>query len=511
MHELGHQWWGDMVTCRDWSHLWLNEGFATYCEALWDEHVDGREEYDLTMFKKAPLAISANKRPVMDRRYLTPDAMFDNRSYPKGGWILHMLRRKLGDEVFFRGLKEYGTAYRFQNAETGDFRRSMERTSGRSLDRFFYDWLERAGAPSLSVKTDYNADAKTAEIVIKQTQTTDAFYLPLKLALYCQGSGEPVILEEEMTSKELTLKPTLPGALERIDVDPDMAVLADVRETKAAPLWESQLRSGTLPLRMRAVRHFAEGTPAEHREMLAAAYAKEKHHAVKTALANLLGTAGEAVCRDELLKALTDKDARVRASCVLNLGKFKNDEGAINAVRTILAKGDPSYAVENASMDVYSKANRPDAIGLITPYLDKPSFHHNTQIAALNALAATRDDAAFDTVLAWTGPDHPRTCRAVARRGLSTLASRGKLDDAKLQQAVTALVAILEKEPSEREGVLTVLPSLGKSAAAALPAVEKLSKEEGAWQPAARNVAQRLRDLTKKAETPEKTGTSQKP
>ena len=235
VHELTHQWWGDMVTCRDWSHTWLNEGFATYGEALWDEHVAGREEYDLTMFKKAPPAISARTRPVMDRRYLSPDSMFDNRSYPKGGWVLHMLRRKLGDEVFFRGLKEYGNTFRFQNAETTDFRRSMGAQSGRSLDRFFYDWLERSGSPTLSVKTDYNAETKTAEIVIKQTQTAEAFYLPLKFALYCQGSTEPVIVEEEMTSKELTLKPTLPGALERIDVDPDMAVLADLRESQIAP------------------------------------------------------------------------------------------------------------------------------------------------------------------------------------------------------------------------------------------------------------------------------------
>ena len=150
--------------------------------------------------------------------------------------------------------------------------------------------------------------------------------------------------------------------------------------------------------------------------MLAAAFQREQHYAVKNALANLLGTAGETVCRDALVQGLADKNAKIRVTCVLNLGKFKNDEGAVNAVRAILAKGDPSYAVENAAMDVYAKAGRSDAVTLITPYLAKASFHHNTEIAALTALATSRDPAAFDTLLTWTGPEHPRTCRAAARR-----------------------------------------------------------------------------------------------
>ena len=97
-HELGHQWWGDLVTCRDWSHLWLNEGFATYCEVLWSEHKLGRDERDYLLYQKSQAARSgsAKERPIVDRRYPDPDTMFDVRAYPKGGWVLHMLRSRIG-------------------------------------------------------------------------------------------------------------------------------------------------------------------------------------------------------------------------------------------------------------------------------------------------------------------------------------------------------------------------------------------------------------------------------
>ena len=84
-HELAHQWWGDLVTCRDWAHLWLNEGFASYAEALWAEHAKGKDEYDHNMFEKSRGALGQS-RPVVDHRYPFPDSMFDGRSYPKGGW-----------------------------------------------------------------------------------------------------------------------------------------------------------------------------------------------------------------------------------------------------------------------------------------------------------------------------------------------------------------------------------------------------------------------------------------
>src|SRR5436305_11743967 len=107
-HELAHQWWGDLVTCRDWAHLWLNEGFASFAEVLWAEHHLGADEGAYLLLQKARPALAGGKeRPVVDRRYPSPGSMFDARVYPKGARVLHMLRRKLGEAAFWKGVQRY--------------------------------------------------------------------------------------------------------------------------------------------------------------------------------------------------------------------------------------------------------------------------------------------------------------------------------------------------------------------------------------------------------------------
>ena len=305
-HELAHQWWGDMVTCRDWSHLWLNEGFASYAEALWDEHSQGADEYAYNMYRKAAGAISGGKtRPVNDRRYPTPDSMFDGRSYPKGAWVLHMLRNRLGEEPFWKGIQRYGKLNQFQSAETADFRFAMERTTGRDLERFFYDWLERPGNPELEITTEYVADSQSAKIAIKQAQAAEPFQFPLKLVLHCSAASQPTVVEEQMTDKELNLRIPLPGPLLSVDVDPDQAVLATIKETKSRDLWRAQLlESPSVPARIRATQHFAQSKTDEDRALLAQAFTNEKFWGVETELASALGDAGGSLCRDALLAGL---------------------------------------------------------------------------------------------------------------------------------------------------------------------------------------------------------------
>src|SRR5262249_34353741 len=134
-HELGHQWWGDLVTCRDWSHIWLNEGFATFSEVLWMEHDKGADEAAYLLLQKARSARGGGKdRPIVDRRYTSAVSMFDARAYPKGAWVLHMLRRRLGDDAFWRAMRRYGTEHRLKSVETSDFRKTLERDTGFNLE-----------------------------------------------------------------------------------------------------------------------------------------------------------------------------------------------------------------------------------------------------------------------------------------------------------------------------------------------------------------------------------------
>src|SRR5262249_30993351 len=140
-HELAHQWFGDLVTCRDWSHAWLNEGFATFMEQIDREHKLGRDEYDYSV--KADMdtyiseARSRYRRPIVCQDYQAPIDIFDRHLYEKAACVLHLLRRDLGDDVFWAGVNTYLTRHAKGVVETRDFMRAMEDVSGRSLERFF--------------------------------------------------------------------------------------------------------------------------------------------------------------------------------------------------------------------------------------------------------------------------------------------------------------------------------------------------------------------------------------
>src|SRR5262249_10259795 len=154
------------------------------------------------LLSKARGAVAGGKsRPVVDRRYSSAIGMFDARAYPKGAWVLHMLRRKLGDDVFWKCLQRYGTEYKFQCADTNDFRRVLERESGRSLERFFYDWTERPGNPVLEINTEYLPDSKQARVVFKQTQAGEAFHFPLKMVFCCGGRESEAPREGEAAAE----------------------------------------------------------------------------------------------------------------------------------------------------------------------------------------------------------------------------------------------------------------------------------------------------------------------
>ena len=480
-HELAHQWWGDMVTCRDWSHTWLNEGFASYAEALWDEHARGRDEYAYNMDRKAARAIAGGKdRPVMDRHYPDTQSMFDDRSYPKGAWVVHMLRNRLGDDAFWKGIQRYGSENKFHSVETVDLRRCLERTAGRDLERFFYDWLERPGNPDLTVATEYLPDVQQAKLTIQQTQAGEPFEIPVKIALTCAGAKEPIVLEEMMTEKELNLRIPLPGPLERVDVDPDQAILTELKETKSQALWRAQLLEGpNVPARLRATQHFAQSKAESDHELLAQAFAKEKFWGVKIELATALGTAKGAVCRKALLQGIRDSDARVRRASLDGLAKFDRDAAIATVAKEILQKGDPSYAVEGAALAAFAKHAPKEALAVLTPWISKPSHQDVLASAALAALGATEDPAVLDTLLNWTDAAKPRIHRAAALRGLAQLAKSKGLSDAQRHQIVKILVGGLETDDQfVRFTLLQTLPDLGPQAASALPLLDKLAQSE---------------------------------
>jgi aminopeptidase N len=183
-HEIAHQWFGDMATEADFSHLWLSEGFATYMTMYYMEKKYGQDSANrlLAQDRQQVIAFAARKpRPVVDSAVSTYMDLLNANSYQKGSWVLHMLRKELGDDIFWKGIKLYYTTYAGKNAISGDLQKVMEQVSGKKLGQFFYQWLYVAGQPDLKINWKYNKAKKIVEITIEQQQRT-VFIFPLSIS-----------------------------------------------------------------------------------------------------------------------------------------------------------------------------------------------------------------------------------------------------------------------------------------------------------------------------------------
>src|SRR6266481_3553432 len=180
-HELAHQWFGDYVTCRSWADIWLNESFATYFQAMWDEHNLGHDDFlyrDVKANQDTYYRDWARgfRQPIATENYANPDAVFDNYAYPRGAAVLHMLRKTLGEDNWWRAINHYLTKYAHQPVSTEQFRIAIEEATGQSMDSFFDQWLYRMGHPVFRVAQTYDAAAKTLQLEVKQSQKPDPDY-----------------------------------------------------------------------------------------------------------------------------------------------------------------------------------------------------------------------------------------------------------------------------------------------------------------------------------------------
>ena len=218
-HELAHQWWGDSVTLADWREIWLNEGFATYSEALWYEHLNGHAGLS------AYLA-SLDTRPFCGTLWNTACDMFGHTIYDKGGWVLHMLRHVVGDSSFFLGLRNYASDYALSNATTQDFRAVMESASGRYLGDFFDRWVYQDGEPVY--RWGWTAAPTPAgwvtHVRVEQTQGGALFSMPIDLKVNTPSGSFQFTIENDAVNQDFALPP-VPARPASVELDPDYWLL----------------------------------------------------------------------------------------------------------------------------------------------------------------------------------------------------------------------------------------------------------------------------------------------
>lgn len=491
-HELAHQWWGDLLTCKDWAHLWLNEGFASYFEALWDEHDLGAEEFACNMMRKARGAIDGGKdKPIVYRRYEDPDEQFDGRAYPKGAWVLHMIRRRLGDDLFWKVLKEYATRYAYQTVETSDLRRVIEDVTGRAFERFFYDWTERSGAPVVTIEYDWQDDDRLAKIRVQQTQKDDAFCFPLLMEFIPEQGGVPVRLTREITNKNETFYIPIPARPTMFRPDPENAVLMELTLEMPRDSWEQMLKIDPNPVaRIRAAKHFGKSRSQNDKKLLADQLMVEKFWAVQQTIAEQLGEFQGDAARDALLAGLKIENPKARAAVVEALGKFEDEQAVEDALLSIVKKGDRSYRVEANAIEAYAGVKGKDACELLQSLMSRDSDNEIIRRSVLRAIGANGDAAVLDLLIDWSAPGKPSQCRSAAVSAIADVIDREDVGKENEKKAVESLAKCLKKGPRRLQiSALMALEKLGPKARPALDDVDKLAKVGG---PRAKSTAMRV-------------------
>jgi len=234
-HETAHQWFGDAVTERDWPDVWLSEGFATYFDGAIEAALDGDSMLTKQMRANAVsyFASDVTDRPIVDSAYAAdPIKLLNANSYPKGAWVLHMLRGLIGDRPFFDGLRTYYRTYRDSTATSKDFQHVMEAASGTELAWFFHQWLYQPGYPQLDVTWQYDVGAGRVLLGITQRQKPEwgLFRLPVLAVEFRGANGATVRRNVAVTSggRETLSRVTLPFAPAEVRVDPDGKLLLKV-------------------------------------------------------------------------------------------------------------------------------------------------------------------------------------------------------------------------------------------------------------------------------------------
>mgnify|MGYP000610316857 CR=1 FL=1 len=229
-HELAHSWFGNLVTCKNWAELWLNEGFATFMEAAYREQMYGRKDYIRKIHDDAATYFSyASARSFVQHGLFNlkadpkdDDTMFDPISYQKGSAVIHTLREEVGEGAFWRGINLYLKRHKFANVESNDLQKAFEETSGKDLKWFFDQWVKAEGYPQIEVRQVYSAKTKTLTLEFRQNHqsnanTPRAFRLPMNIEIRSFSYKEitPIVIDQRVQtfSFKLDEKP------DRVSVD----------------------------------------------------------------------------------------------------------------------------------------------------------------------------------------------------------------------------------------------------------------------------------------------------
>ncbi|KAI8591723.1 hypothetical protein BDZ88DRAFT_450044 [Geranomyces variabilis] len=460
IHEMAHTYFGDLLVIRHFEHVWQKESWATYMEACWLEDNVSQDEFIFELLGNADRYIAETEeymRPMVTRTYGTSWQMFDNHTYPGGGWRIHMLRKLLGDESFWAGVKDYVNTFQGKTVETDDFRKCLEKASGINLVKFFDQWFYSKGYPKFKGEYNYNGDKKQVQITLEQTLADKAAGIPIfdctvEIEVTCEGdekfTGEVVFDSETRSQKATVVIPVGKGKPTIIRVDPGTKVLCSLEMNPGEDILGNTAKSGADVIsRVRAYKELIKSGTYTALKKVQETVAAEPFYGVRIKVAQALGKAKTEGALKILIAMLkTEKNA----TCAFTIATALEirDEKVREALLEYLKGKDLPYRAHNAALQALGvQRNKDDLKFLLSVAQDSTKIgqHAIVRSGALRALGKTREPEAFEYLLTRVTPGlEPERARPSVAAAIAIAAQWQPAPGTK--RAIEALCDLLKDE-----------------------------------------------------------------
>jgi aminopeptidase N len=449
-HELAHQWFGDLVVIKHWSHAWIKEGMASYAEVLWTEAEYDRDEAAYYLLGEARSYLSEDsgryRRPIVTNIYREAIELYDRHLYEKGACVYHMIRTELGDELFDLFVRTFINDNAHSTVETIDLLRAIDKSTGRNLAYLFDQYVYRGGHPDYKVAYSWDNDSKLAKLTVTQTQgkegihtlTNDLFDLkiPIGFGYVKDDKTEIKTTKIRIYQQEQVLYFPLETKPDFISFDVGNNYLKTVTLEYPLPELKAQLKHDPDPIsRIYAAFAIAKKGNLEAVNSLAECLANEEFWAVRLEAAEQLATIKIDRAIEVLVAELHDEDPFVRRAIVEAMAKLKTP-ATYDAIKLLVETGDESYYVEAAACRTLGslvtgtlKDRQPEVIELLTQVLNTRSgWNEVVRAGAIGGLSKITDaPESLDIVLQYVRPGIPQSLRLSSIRSLGAIAS-GRLE-----------------------------------------------------------------------------------
>ncbi|MGM3306522.1 M1 family aminopeptidase [Anabaena sp. WFMT] len=444
VHELAHQWFGDLLVIKHWSHAWIKEGMASYSEVMWTEHEYGIQDAAYYRLLEARSYLSEDnsryRRPMVTHVYREAIELYDRHIYEKGSCVYHMIRTELGDELFWQAIQTFVNDYAHQTVETVDLLRSIEKATGRNLTFLFDQYVYRGGYPDFKVAYSWDGDANLAKVTVTQTQASsddngkkDLFDLKIPIGFgYIQPKLELKSFTVRVNEREQSFYFPLTEKPDFISFDVGNNYLKTVALEYPVPELKAQLEFDPNPIsRIYAAEALAKKGALESAKALSAALENDSFWGVRVEVAKQLAEIKLDQAFDALVSGLQDQSPYVRRAVVESLSQIKTHT-SYKAVKGFVQDGDASYYVEAAACrtigtiaaaNLEDKPHEDKVIKLLKSVLEeKAGWNEVVRSGAVAGLAELKtSETALNLLIEYTKLGIPQPLRLATIRALGKI------------------------------------------------------------------------------------------